>query len=68
MVRSSGAGMDTATELAGVDASSVGVRISVDILNQGQFRSFPMCRISWIGPSHIITGRIGTISHLQETL
>jgi len=55
--------MDTATELAGVDALSAGARTSADISNLGQCRSSLMYRISWIGLSHIIISRAGTTSH-----
>ena len=64
--RSSGAGMDITKESAGVDALSAGARTNADISNQGQFQSSPMYRISWTGPSHIITGRAGIISRPLE--
>lgn len=67
-VRSSGVGMGTAAELVGADASSAGARTSADISNQGQFQNSPGCRISSTGQRTIINGRVGTISHLRETL
>ena len=60
--RSSGTGTDTTAESAGADALLAGAQISVGISNLGQYRSFPMCRISWTGQKTIITGRTGIIS------
>ena len=57
--------MDITKESAGVDASSVGVQISVGISSLGPCRNSHGFRISWTGQRHIITGRAGTISHLQ---